>query len=66
MSSIEVFEERCIGAGNCADVAAKYFGLKDSDGTVVLLQGKVDQGDDALVDRAAGICPVGAIEIHHA
>ena len=47
-------------------MAAKYFGLKDSDGTVVLLQGKVDQGDDALVDRAAGICPVGAIEIHHA
>lgn len=64
MTSLEIFEERCIGAGNCADVAAKYFGTKDSDGTVVLLQADVDPGDEGMVERAADICPVGAIVVN--
>jgi ferredoxin len=61
LTTLEIFEERCIGAGNCAEVAGKYFGLKDTDGTVALLRAELDPGDEALVERAVNICPVGAI-----
>jgi ferredoxin len=60
---IEIFEERCIGAGNCTDVAPEYFGLKDSDGTVELHREDVDSGDAELVQRAVDFCPVAAIQM---
>lgn len=59
---IEVFKERCIGAGNCLDVAPKYFAL-DADGLVVANSETVAPGDEAEVTRAADICPALAIEL---
>jgi ferredoxin len=58
---IEVSHERCMGAGNCADVAQRYFDQSDVDGTVILLQEQVNDGDEALVERAVDICPVAAL-----
>jgi ferredoxin len=64
MSTIEVFTERCIGAGNCADVADGYFSVTDSDGTVIVQRTEVEPGEEPLVERAVNICPVGAIVLH--
>lgn len=60
---IDAFSERCMGAGNCAEVAPKYFDQSDLDGTVVVRQATVDDGDDDLVGRAVDICPVAALEL---
>jgi ferredoxin len=60
---IEVFQERCIGAGNCVEVSSKYFDL-DDDGLVVVRRETVDPGDDDEATRAADICPAMAIELH--
>jgi ferredoxin len=60
-TKIEVIHERCMGAGNCADVAPKYFDQSDVDGTVVLKQEHVDTGDEHDVNEAVDICPVSAI-----
>jgi ferredoxin len=60
---IDVFHERCMGAGNCAEVAPKYFDQSDDDGTVVLRQHDIDEGDRGLVEKAVNICPVAALEI---
>ena len=60
-TTISVLRERCMGAGNCAEVAPDYFDQDDMDGTVVLLRDEVEPGDDDEVARAADICPVAAI-----
>ena len=60
-TTISVLRERCMGAGNCAEVAPDYFDQDDLDGTVVLLRPEVGQGDEDEVARAADICPVAAI-----
>ena len=61
--SIEVLHERCIGAGNCTDVARKYFDQSDEDGTVILLRPDVDADDEALVAQAVDVCPTGALAL---
>jgi len=61
--SIEVFHERCIGAGNCTDVARKYFDQSDEDGTVILRRPDIDAGDEAVVAQAVDVCPTGAIAL---
>jgi ferredoxin len=58
---IEVAAERCIGAGNCAEVASKYFTQGENDGLVRVLADSVDPAETDAVQRAADICPVGAI-----
>jgi ferredoxin len=63
-ATIEVFLERCMGAGNCAEVAPAYFDQDPSDGTVVVLQSDVPGEDRALVEKAASVCPVAAILVH--
>ena len=60
---IEAFHERCMGAGNCAEVAPKYFDQSDTDGTVVVRQAAVDPDDRVLVEQAIDICPVGALAL---
>ena len=59
--SIGILHERCIGAGNCAEVSPKYFDQSDTDGTVVLRQQHIDDGDESTVQQAADVCPVTAI-----
>lgn len=58
---IEVLHERCMGAGNCAEVAPDYFDQSDTDGTVVLRRDSFDPADRDVVDRAIDICPVAAL-----
>lgn len=60
---IEVYTERCMGAGNCAEVAPRYFDQSDTDGTVVVLRDVVDEGDAAEVHQAVDICPVQALAL---
>jgi ferredoxin len=60
---IEVFHERCMGAGNCAEVAPKYFDQSDIDGTVIVRQDVLDPGDRAVINKAIDICPVGALAL---
>jgi ferredoxin len=60
---IEVFHERCIGAGNCTDVARKYFDQSEEDGTVMLLRPAVDPSDEDVVAQAVDVCPVGALAL---
>ena len=58
---IEVMPERCIGSGNCVDVAPRYFDQSDLDGVVEVLVSDVDAADEPAVAEAADICPVAAI-----
>lgn len=60
---ITVFPERCIAAGNCYEIAPKYFDQDPEDGTVMQLKTDVDAGDEPTVARAVATCPVGAIEL---
>jgi ferredoxin len=60
---IEVFHERCMGAGNCAEVAEKYFDQSDTDGTVVVRRTEIDPEDLDLVKKAMDVCPVGALAL---
>jgi ferredoxin len=61
VKKVGVYHERCIGSGNCADVAGKYFDQSDADGTVVVRQELVDFGDEEAIERAVDVCPVSAI-----
>jgi ferredoxin len=60
---IEVFHERCIGAGNCTDVAGKYFDQSAVDGTVVLTRPDIELGDEAVVAQAVDVCPTAALAL---
>ena len=52
----------CVGAGQCALVADRYFD-QDDDGIVILLAEHAESGD-ADVRRAAALCPARAISLH--
>ncbi|ODU04271.1 MAG: hypothetical protein ABS81_11015 [Pseudonocardia sp. SCN 72-86] len=58
---VEIVDGRCMGAGNCVDVAPEYFDQNDDDGTVVALRDVVDGADESLVRDAADVCPVAAL-----
>jgi ferredoxin len=60
---IEIVPGRCIGAGNCVDVAGKYFDQSDDDATVIVLSDMVDDGDLPQVAQALNVCPVAAIKL---
>jgi ferredoxin len=60
---IAVFPERCIAAGNCYEIAPKYFDQDPEDGTVLRLRASAETGDEPLVARAAATCPVAAIQL---
>ncbi|WP_327241776.1 ferredoxin [Streptomyces sp. NBC_01320] len=63
MIDIEILQDRCIGAGNCAEVAPKYFDL-DDEGLVVALHNQIEPGDEAETERAVDMCPAVAILLH--
>jgi ferredoxin len=58
--------ERCIGAGNCVEVAPRVFTQSDRDGIAVVLQEDVSPEQQSAVEQAADICPVGAILLSRA
>lgn len=59
---IEIHRDRCICAGNCTQVAPKYFGQDDS-GIVIQLEPTVAESDLETVKLAVEACPVLAIEL---
>lgn len=58
---IFILEGRCIGAGNCVEIAERYFDQDDETALVVVLEDTVDPGDRPAVRRATNVCPVAAI-----
>ncbi len=52
----------CVGAGQCALVAGELFD-QDEDGTVVVLVTHPQGDDQALAQRAAALCPSGALRV---
>jgi ferredoxin len=58
---IGVDKDRCIGSGNCVEMAPRYFDQRDSDGVVEVLEQEVGPDDESSVREAADICPVAAI-----
>jgi ferredoxin len=60
---IAVYPERCIAAGNCYEIAPKYFDQDPEDGTVLRLRTDAEAGDEPVVARAAATCPVAAIQL---
>jgi ferredoxin len=59
---IDIDQDLCIGAGQCALAAPGVF-TQDDDGFSTLLPGREDSGGDPLVREAARACPVGAITV---
>jgi ferredoxin len=60
---ISIIPGRCIGAGNCVEVADSYFDQNDDDATVVLLRDDVPAEDQDTVRRAINVCPVAALAL---
>ncbi|MFJ8591874.1 ferredoxin [Streptomyces sp. NPDC093598] len=58
---IDIDEDVCIGAGQCALTAPDVF-TQDDDGYSTLLPGGEDSGSP-LLREAARACPVGAITV---
>jgi len=66
---VGVFRRRCLGNGNCVEQAPEYFQQSEEDGRVVPLRTSVAAADEAAVNGAIALCPVGAIVLrrlqHH-
>ncbi|WP_432973864.1 ferredoxin [Dactylosporangium sp. CA-233914] len=60
---IEVDQEKCCGAGQCALIAPDVFDQRDSDGVVLLLDPEPDESARAVVTEAASVCPAAAIAV---
>ena len=59
---IDIDQDVCIGAGQCAMAAPGVF-TQDDDGFSTLLPGREDGTGDPMVREAARACPVGAITV---
>lgn len=60
-AEIVVHRQRCLGNGNCVEQAPNHFQQSDDDGRVMVLRRVVAAADVVSVERAAQLCPVGAI-----
>ncbi|WP_141004203.1 ferredoxin [Nocardioides humi] len=60
---ITVVPDRCIGAGNCVDVAPGHFAQDAATGLVVQLREEVVPEELGAVQMAVDVCPVMAIEL---
>lgn len=58
---IEIDQDSCIGAGQCALTAPEVF-TQDDDGFSELLPG-AEESTDPMLREAARACPVGAITV---
>ncbi len=59
---VVVDRQLCRGYANCVDVGPEVFAL-DEDDLAYVLQADVDPGLADVVNRAARLCPMGAITI---
>jgi ferredoxin len=60
---VEILRDKCVGSGNCVELAKWVFAQDDEDGKVLLVAGSDIPDSDAVME-AALICPVGAIMIN--
>ncbi|WP_078862761.1 ferredoxin [Streptomyces sp. NRRL F-5123] len=60
---ITVDRELCCGSGNCVANAPEVFDQDDAEGLVELLVEEAPESLRAPVERAAHMCPVGAISV---
>jgi ferredoxin len=65
-AAIEVDLGKCIGAGNCVDVAPGHFDQDSETGLVIVLEESVSAGEVTTVQEAADLCPVAAIRLRRA
>jgi ferredoxin len=61
---VEVEQQKCVAAGQCAAAAPEVFDQRDEDGIVVLLEAAPAAADEEGVRYAAAICPAQAIQVH--
>lgn len=61
---IEVVAERCIGSGNCVDIASDFFAQDVETGTALVREHQVPRDREDAVRDAAATCPVAAIVLH--
>lgn len=61
---VEIYEDKCVGAGQCAALAPEVFDQSDDDGGVILLDEKPPQDQHDNTRRAAAACPALAIVLH--
>lgn len=59
---VEILRDKCVGSGNCVELASHMFSQDEDDGKVVLTSDEASP-DDAAIMEAASCCPVGAILI---
>ncbi|MET7356975.1 ferredoxin [Streptomyces sp. NPDC005562] len=60
---IKVDRKLCAGAGNCVATVSEVFDQDEKEGLVLLQIAEPPQDLYELVETAAQMCPVGAIEI---
>lgn len=53
----------CIGAGNCVFAAPDVFDQDEDDALVLVLQDEPGEDQHEAVEKAAAICPSGAVRI---
>lgn len=59
---ISVDESRCVGSGDCANVAPSAFEVDEDTGIAQVLPGAAAV-DRARLERAANSCPTGALSL---
>ncbi|MFG2502305.1 ferredoxin [Streptomyces sp. NPDC048441] len=62
---VTVNRELCAGAGNCVVTVPEVFDQDDREGLVLLQIAEPSEDLHELVETAAQMCPVGAIEVEH-
>ncbi|MBM3523677.1 MAG: ferredoxin [Alphaproteobacteria bacterium] len=60
---VRVDTTKCVGAGRCVAQAPTVFDQSEEDGTVVLLTDSPDAALRQAVEKAARLCPAGAITL---
>ncbi|MFL6022006.1 MAG: ferredoxin [Marmoricola sp.] len=61
---VEIHEDKCVGAGQCAALAPGVFDQRDDDGVVIVLDENPRQDLHDNTRRAAAACPALAIVLH--
>lgn len=60
---VQIDEEKCVAAGQCAAIAPDVFDQRDEDGVVILLNADPSEDEQDDVRRAASACPALAIAL---
>ncbi|MFE4373233.1 ferredoxin [Streptomyces sp. NPDC056835] len=60
---ITVDRERCVGSGNCVVNVPEVFDQDDEEGLVLLQMSEPPENLHHLVEVAAQMCPMGAIDV---